>query len=269
VLVRPALAVLVLCLLLAGCGDDGNRDAVASYIGRANTTQQRLSQPLLDVTKANRAFASRKSKQSPAAIHRRLVRSERKIRALREELAAVTAPPEARRLRTLLLALIDREADLTREVAQLVAFIPAFGRTLQPLAPAGSALKVALAGKGSAAAKADALDAYGAVGASVIVRLQRLRPPPSSQPVFRSQIRTLRRVGAAVGGLADALRAARGADVRRFLTEFNRAAVSNQSTAAQSAQIAAVKAYNARVRSLTGLLGEIARERGRLEQQLR
>ncbi len=266
--VTPA-AVLVLCLLASGCGTDrGARDAVGAYIEQVNLTEQKLAQPLLEVSKANRDFASRKAHADPVALERRLTRSEQQIRKLRERLAAVAAPAEARRLRTLMLELIAREADLTREVAQLVAFIPAFSEALRPVGPAGPALKEALAGSAPVTAKADALDRYRAVLATVIERLAPLRPPPASLPVYASQVSTLREVSAAVAGLADALRRKRRVEIARFLHRFDLAAVANQSLAAQRAQIAAVTAYNARIRSIDRITVRIARERSRLEKRL-
>jgi hypothetical protein len=266
-----AFPVLALCLLAAGCGGDraARTAAVGSYIEQVNATQLKLAQPLLAVSRANRDFASRKKQADPVALRLRLERSERKIRALRAELAGVTAPAEVRTLRTLMLALVDRELGLTREVAQLVAFIPAFSHALAPIAPAGPALKAALGSGQPVAAKAAALDRYHAVVEVVLARLAPLHPPPSSVPVYESQVQTLRQVRAAVAGLAQALRRQQRAQIAHFLRQFDLAAVANQSLAAQRAQISAVKGYNARIRSLDAIAMQIARERSRVQQQLR
>lgn len=266
-----AIAVLALGLLAAGCGGDraARTAAVGSYIDRVNATQLKLAKPLLAVSRANRDFASPKKQADPAVLRQRLERSERKIRALRAELAGVTAPKEARKLRALMLALVDRELELTREVVQLVAFIPAFSHALGPIAPAGPALKAALGSKQPVAAKAAALDRYHAVVEVVLARLAPLHPPPSSVPLYASQVQTLRQVRDAVAGLAQALRRKQRAQIAHFLRQFDLAAIANQSLAAQRAQISAVKGYNARIRTLDAIAVQIARERSRVQQQLR
>jgi hypothetical protein len=266
-----AAAVIALCAVVPGCGDGqkAKRADVSSYITQVNAVQQRLAQPLLEVSKANRDFASPKRKADPAALRHRLDEAGRKIRVQRERLAAIEAPPEARRLRALMLELVDREAELTDEVAKLVTFIPAFSKALQPLGPAGPQLKTALAGKAPVATKAAALDSYRTTVETVLRRLSPLRPPPASVPVYRAQVSTLEQVRTAVTGLASALRLQQRAQIAHFLRQFDLAAVANQGTAAQKAQIAAVRAYNGRVKGLTRVTVALARERASIEKRLR
>ena len=67
------------------------------------------------------------------------------IESLRARLAEITAPPAAEQLRALLLQLIDGEASMTRELAQLVAFLPQYNAALASLGPAIRRLELALA----------------------------------------------------------------------------------------------------------------------------
>jgi hypothetical protein len=60
----------------------------------------------------------------------------------------------------------------------------------------------------------------------------------------------------------------RSKDLPELLQRFNRAAVSNQSLAAQRAQIAAVRAYDERIRALDKLAIRVHREQVRLQQNL-
>jgi hypothetical protein len=264
--VRPAALLALAVLLLAGCGDSGRRhDAVSAYFDRVNVLQSAMAKPLVEVSKANRDFA--KGSGDPAKVRARLARSEHTLTTLRRRLARVEPPADAAQLQKLLLQLFDRERALAHETLQLADFIPAFSAALTPVAPAGRRLKAELGGKGSADEKAAALERYGAAVSSVLRRLTPLDPPPSSRPVWAAQVRTLRQVREAVTALAAALRAKKTADIGPLLHRFDVAAVGNQSVAAQKAQIAAVKAYNGRVRALDTLATEIARERLRLQKQ--
>jgi hypothetical protein len=252
-------------LLLAGCGgDDGKRDAIGLYFDRVNAVQSAMSKPLLEVSKANRDFAQ--GKGNAAKVRDRLARSERTLATLRRRLARIEPPTDAKPMQELLLELIDRERGLARETRQLAQFIPAFGTALAPVGPAGKTLKKELDGTGSADAKATALERYGAAVSGVLLHLRPLQPPPSSEPVYEAQVRTLLEVRAAVTDLAAALRERRTDDIGPLLHRFDVAAIANQSLAAQRAQVAAVKAYNSRVHGLDELATKIARERLRLQK---
>lgn len=268
-LLRLGLAALAICCLVAACGgkSTARRDAVATYIVRVDAIEQRLAKPLLDVSKANRDFAG-KHAASPAA-RRELVRAEATIGRLARKLRAVDPPPDAAHLHALLLAFVAREQGIAAEVVQLSAFIPAFDAALAPLLPASAELKRVLAAKNATVAtKTAALDRYHAELGPVIATLRGLRPPPSSRPVWAQQAATLTRVRAAVAALADALRSKRSATVPQLLHRLSVAAVGNQSVAAQQARIAAVVAYNDRVKSLNALGSRISDEEARLQRVL-
>ncbi len=166
------------------------------------------------------------------------------------------------------MQLAAREAALAREVARLATFLPRFRTTLQPLAKAGTLLKQALAGKGSAAVKATALEAYSAALGGVLARLQPLQPPPVGASLFATQVTTLEGVRASTSALAKALREKRSTDIPTLLHRFNLAAVGNQSLVAQRAQIQAVRSYNGRIRSLDKLAIRVTREQVRLQSTL-
>ena len=267
-LVRLSAVAAALALLAAGCGGDGpsRRDAVAHYIEELNTIQAEAERPSLAVSQASRRLA--KPQADRAAVSRKLRGAARQIDRLRERVAALSPPADARRLRLLVLELMRSEAALAREMAQFATFAPALQDALRPLGPAGAQLKTALAAKSAPAVKAAALEAYAASIAAALRRLRALQPPPVSAPAYRSQLTTLERVRAASAALALALREKRAEDLPKLLRGFEQAALSNQSLAAQRAQIAAVRAYNGRVRSLDDLTVRIYRERARLQKVL-
>lgn len=249
----------VVVVLAAGCGGHAKRDAISAYITKVNAVEVQLARPLADVSKANRDFARRKG--NAAKIRARLVRSEQTFARLRRRIAAVTPPPEATKLRSLLLELVDRQADLAHETLLLARFVPAFSAALRPLPAEGRSLKSALSAKQPASAKAAALELYGRQLGDVLIQLQALHPPPASAPAVTNQARTLSAVRASVVALARALRQNRAKQVAPLLHRFDVAASSNQSLAAQRAQIAAVRAYNARVSAVDRIAGQLTAER--------
>jgi hypothetical protein len=255
------LGLLGLVVFAAGCGggNHATRDAIAAYVTKINAVEVQLARPLVDVSKANRDFA--RGKGNPAKIQARLARSEQIFARLRRRIAAVTPPPEAKRMRLLLLELVDRQADLAHETLLLARFVPAFSAALRPLPAEGRSLRSALNAKQPANAKADALELYGRQLGAVLPQLRALHPPPASAPAVANQVRTLVAVRASVVALARAVREKRAKQVAPLLHRFDVAASSNRSLAAQRAQIAAVRAYNARVRAIDRIVGQLSAER--------
>jgi hypothetical protein len=266
--IRFTATAVALALLAAGCGGGGpsRRDVVSEYITKVNQIEVSLGAPSRAIATASRQLVRKGA--SHTAAEARLRGAARQIDGLRRRLAAVAAPPEARRLRSLLLDLSSREASVARELAALAAFLPAFVTALQPLADADKDLQAALKAKSPATAKAAALEKYAARVARIRHALELLRPPPVSAPGHAAQIAALTRIRSSALALAKALREQDANAIPQLLHRFNVATVSNQSLAAQRARIDAVRTYNARVHSLDALQTRIYRERTRLQKTL-
>jgi hypothetical protein len=265
------LPVALALVCLAGCGSRTHA-ALSGYLKRVQAVEVGMAAQLQQVTTANQTFA--RGKQDPQ-LSRKLVSSERTLRTLRQRLANVTAPPQAQHLRALLLQLVDGEIELAHEVRQLAAFIPRYRVALQPLQPASAALqkKLSAGAKGTAAtkalnaAKADELTTYARTIGSVMAIVRPLDPPPVWQPTYRQQLFALTQLRSSALALAGAVRGNDAPAIPRLLQRFDAAAISNQTVAAQKRDIAAVKAYNARVQGLVGLARSVEAERGRLEKR--
>jgi hypothetical protein len=253
---------ILLALFVTACGGQSRHHVVAQYITRVNAIETKLAQPLLEISHASRDFT--KQHTPSAEVAKRLRQSAARVDEFRAQLAAITPPPEAKRMHALLLELALREASLAREVASLATFLPALSQTLRPLAGAGVPLRSALKSKARPAAKAAALDSYADTITVVRSRLGALRPPPVSAVVVRTQSATLRNVAASARALARALREHRNKDVAVLLRRFNAAAIGNRTVPAQRAQIAAIRAYDDRIRALTRLAVRLRREEGKL-----
>jgi hypothetical protein len=263
---RIAVAV-ALAVLAAGCGSHNTtRQDVSQYILSVNKIEVKLSRPLVAISKANRDFAQRKSK--PAAIAGRLDQAALKVDRLTLQLAKLDPPPEAARLQPLLVELGRHEAALAREVAGMATFLPAYSKTLVPLATLGPQLKKTLNTKGRPNAKAAALETFASGVDGVLAQLSHLRAPPAVQAAYLDQATTLRHVRDSARALEDALRNNRSKQLPTLLRAFDAAAIGNQTVAAQQAQIAAIRGYNDRIKGIDRLAIRVHREQVKLQRLL-
>lgn len=268
---RPLLAALAVVALVAGCGGSSQHAALVRYIDGVDAIEAHLAGAINAVGKANRAFAK---VQSGRSVQQQLDRSIQTMQSLRQRLDSFRPPPAARRLHALLVELVTHEVDLSRELDLMSRFSPRLTAALRPLAAADSRLKRELAAKakpGPAAKrlerrKAAALETYGTALTAALARLRPLHPPSVWRPGFEAQVSTLTRLRSAASALAAALRAHRVATFPTLLHRFDAAGVANQSTAVQRRQIAAIAAYDRRIRGLVSLAQAVERERVRLQR---
>jgi hypothetical protein len=181
-------------------------------------------------------------------------------------------------MRALLLQLMDGEAAMTRELAQLVAFLPQYNAALASLGPAIRRLELALSRRsasGAAAVRAVYLDKAAALRrfqgktGAVVHELRRLRPPAVSQPGYAAQLASVRGMGVSAGRLAAALASGTLSNVRTLLVQFDRAAARSSTVAVQKAEIAAVRSFDSHSAALNDLSQKVALERLRLSNTLR
>jgi hypothetical protein len=289
---RLALAVVLLPVIAGGCGQQSSqRPAVAKYVKQVNTIEAALATPLASVASAGNEFSqeqrssvSQQQQSTGKSIltlgpspEQTLQKAWVEIRALRTRLAALKTPPAAEHLRVLLLKLIGDQAAMTRQVEELVTFLPRYAATLGSLGPATRRLEAVLSERTAYgatavsavfASKAAALRRFRTTTAALVVQLRRLRPPPVSQPGYKAQVAALQAMGASAGHLAAMLASGSPSNVGPVLTKFDRAAASTNSVAVQKAEIAAAHAYNSRVSALDALSQKVALERLRLSNTL-
>ena len=266
------------------------RKALVSYIHSVNGVQQQMAYSLTKVLAAYRAFASEKTIKPGTKA--KLDHAEKTLEVLRKRLAALEAPPDALRLRSDVLHLVTEETEITKEVDLLARFAPPFSAALTQLHLAAAALSKALtavktptshairgtkaqiakaqaafaaASDQAAASEGDAVSAYDAVVARTLTRLRRLQPPPALAPALESEVSGLKATYRAGERLATTLRQKNRANVAQLGRAFTIATRTSQSIGAQRAEIAAVKAYNARVHSLGAAVTAVQHEIARLQ----
>lgn len=288
-------AAVVVTVYNHGSNGSPQRRDVTAYIQRVNAIQTSMHAPLARVMLAYRDFTGGSLGPPKPNIRPELTAAAATMTKLNRRLAAVPAPPEARQLRTKLLTLVAAQAAVTREVGGLATFSPAFGRELRKANKANAVLGAALRAipvpkthriRGSkaqvlaaqrayrvqahaaASAQADAIDAYDASLARVISALSELRPPHVLEPGYQAQLRAFRTTRAAGARLAAGLRSNRQTDLARLGRNFVASSRIAESEAAQRAQIAAIKRYNARARAITTAASDVQNELARLQRVL-
>jgi hypothetical protein len=268
---RLVIVALVALLVTTGCGGRSKHKAVSDYITRVDDVEQGMAGPLQQVTRANQSFA-RKQTNPRAKVE--LQKSERTMQRLRERLAKITPPPEAQHLHALLLRLVDREVALTRQMRLLSGFVGPYQAALRPMQAASATLKKQLAAKATGTAPTKALDeqkageltSFAHTVDGVIENVRTLSPPAVWKPAWSDQLVSLVQLRSSARALAAAIHANDAPSIAPLLERFDRAAVANQTIAAQKREITAVKAYNAQLRGLVQLAKGIQLERARLQR---
>jgi len=269
------------------------RDRVSAYVKQVDGVEQQMSFQVSNVMAAYRAYT--KGSQSSATVAQ-LKESERTLRELGVRVAALPAPPQAARLRTLLVSLLSAERDVAHEVTGLAQFTPPFHAVAaqtqllsaelskalaavpqpKPHLIRGTKKQIAKAQAAFAAAAAQAageqakvIDAYDAGLTVLLGRLSRLVVPRAMAPTYTAEVATLRATRKAGTALAAGLRAPKRSNVAALSRKFSLAARTAGSVVRQQQAIAAVKAYDARVKRIGTLELAVQKEFARLSNALK
>src|ERR1700761_7540107 len=277
--VAGAGVAVLTAVVLAACGGSSQstgRRQLSAYLTAVNRIERQLTTPLNTVDSVDRqlpATKGRRTTQTPAAQQQALAGAHTRIAAVTDRLKALPAPAAAQHLKTLIVTLAERQADLAVQTERLIAFGPAFTASLRPLGGAVSRLERVLSvnhAYGAAAVqavyaeKAAALRRFAGTLSSVLTSLQRLQPPSSSVPIASAERRSLTRMRGSALTLATDLSTGHSAGISAVLKQFDRAAKLPASRSAQQAERTAIRAYNRQVGQLNALVADANRERLRL-----
>lgn len=288
------VAVAIAIGLLLGPGGllgAKHKSPVAAYIEQVDAVERQMQAPLAELLAAYRRYSTQHpTPQDVAAV----AKAPRTLATLEQRLLRIEAPPAAAKLRTLLVRLVEAERGVAAELAQLATFLPRLhaltavaavanrqlGRALAASAPpkaravrgtkkqiAAAQAAYAAAARAAQARQADAVEAYDHVLALALRDVNGLHPPAVIAPAYRAELRTLRATRAAGVALVAELRKSNTKRVPELSRSFDQASRLAGSLSAQRAEIAAVRAYNARVRGISALQGKIHSELFRLERE--
>jgi hypothetical protein len=269
------------------------RAQVSTYIREVDRVEQQMNFPITRVMAAYRSYAQGSGSPSTVA---KLKRAERTLDTLSARIRAVPAPAQAHRLRKALTSLLSAEYAVAHEVRQLAQFTPQFhavtlqtqllsaelskalASVTQPkshlvrgtpkqIAQARAAYAAAVAQAASAQAKV--IDAYDAQLSLLVARLKRIVYPPVMGPTYAAELATLRRTRSAGAALAAGLRAPNHSNVAVLSRRFSEAARTAGALFRQRQAIAAVQAYNARVKRISNLQLAVQNEFVRLSNTVK
>ncbi|MCW3011637.1 MAG: hypothetical protein JWO90_2041 [Solirubrobacterales bacterium] len=260
-----ALLVVVVCA--AGCGspEKSRRQAVAAYIERANTVQQRAAPA---VRQAGAVYAEQaRGGLAPARQLRELRHAEAALEGIREELDALSPPPEARRLHDGLLRVLDLDVALTRQTVRLASYAQGAPRILEPLGPAGRRLDRRLKRQGAPEEQAAAIGAYESTLDRMLRGLGRLEVPSVLRPTHEDQVRRLERTRSLARQLRRAAAAADAGRLARLLLRFGKAGGTSVLEERKLAK-RGLASYAAQLRRLESAQQRLVREQIRLNREI-
>ena len=240
------------------------RDAVADYIVKVNTTQQTLIVQLERVSLAYRDLRLRE-KADPKQLAR-VNEAERTLRDLRDRLAALPVPTEARKLRRAVLGLLDLQVELSGEVAGMARYIPVQAAESRKLAAATETLRDALGEAKTGAAQQEAFASYRAALLASVGRLEAAPAPAVLEPSRTGEIERLSRLASLAQDLGAALEDQDAENVDRLFPRFVQTSASTGTTKAERA---AVVAFNSRLAAIGKQRQAVQAERVRLDVALR
>lgn len=265
---RTAGAVILVAVatVVAGCGGShARRDAVNRYFDRVDAAQAQVRREAVPIEKAFAHFSSVRNTQSEthALVHAHAVLE----RAL-TNVQLVRPPADATPVYTDLVRLYGLQAGVAAELVAMTRFVPQYDAALVPLKPTHATLVSDLKAAKGWAKIGKAFERYRLALAGVVARLGRLSAPSTLRPAFEAERSTLARSV----GLCTSIEAALAQhDAKRTSTGIR--ALSGLGTEkavvrARRDQIAAAKAYNARLTRIASLAAKIGRERDKLVLKL-
>lgn len=240
------------------------RAVVTRYLAEVNMTQQTLAAELQRVQEAYRGL--RLTGRPEPGRREQVGVAVATLVDLRARVAALPSPPEADRLRALLLRLVDLQIGLAREVAGMATYLPAQGRVSRLLTAATNRLLEKLRAASTAGAQREAFGEYRRALDQVLAMLRSTTAPQVLAPVRTGELARLRRLRGLVGRIDRALEAGKPAEIDLL---FRRFVQTSTDTGTTPARRRAVVAFNRRIGAITAERAKIAAEVRRLDIELR
>jgi hypothetical protein len=238
---------------------------VNEYLDRINAAQAPVSQRSRAINASFRSFST--AVNTPKEV-RALQRSAAELRRALRDVRRVHPPAEAQRLHADVVRLLAAQTAIAAELVWTARFAPQLNRALQPLRAAGAQVAADLHGKKRWAAQAAAFERYrGSLGA-VLAQLEQLRAPSVLRPGLVGEQSILRQSVALSASVAAALRKHDRKAAAAGIRSLFGLSIGASAVRMRRDQIAAARAYNARLSVLSQLAAKIARERQRLSTTL-
>jgi hypothetical protein len=237
------------------------RAEVAQYIARVGRIQIAMNKRVRAVDTSYKRFA-----KQPGTLGKRVAeyrRAEKTLGDLRDSLARVVPPPDARKLHRLLVRLANQNVHVAALVTGLSAYLPALSSAQAPLREAVLRLRAAVSAAKTATVQAAAFAEYSATARRIAGQVAVLPAPKPFLPARDAEAKQLRRLAALAADIGSALRAKQLKQAQTLVGEL---ATAQTQTSVVRAQRAAALAYNADLQAITTTAKAIEKERRRLEK---
>jgi hypothetical protein len=219
-------------------------------VKQVNAVTAGLHVELGNVAAVNARFGSH---QNLGVLAPQLAQSERTLALLGARLAALHPPPEAKPVAATLARYVAVARTLAAELHQFALFIPPFSAAVKQADGVAAAFRRAARTAKTAPVQAAAVAAYGGGLSRPLAALGRLSPPQVLRPSYVSEVHVLQTSRTTALALAAALRLHQAAKTHALVQQLGRETAGNGSIATQRAQIAAVRAYDAKVAEIRRL----------------
>jgi hypothetical protein len=239
------------------------QERVNDYIADVNDVERQLS---IEISHVNQAYTAFGGKTPLAKLVPQLRESERTMATLRERVASLDPPSDAEGLHRALLRLLNEDERVAREVTAMAVYLQALQRQAQPIQPAAAALRARLAKAKTSDAQVEAFGHYADDLDVVRKRLELVEAPPALAPSQRAFVQRLETTSSLARRLQAAARRGDTATASYLIQRLR--LLSRPTPASRAAEIAAIRAYNERVKLVNLRARDVAREQQRLSKTL-
>jgi hypothetical protein len=217
-----------LVVSFTACGSSSAPDPLTGYVDTLNAVQRRAAPRFQSANATYKKVAKGQLGGRSAAFALR--RAELDIEGARQRIEAVRAPPEATRLRRLLLRAYALNVLMAADTRQMAVYSAQSKRLLAPLGALRKRLRSRLAQAAGPAGQIRALRSYALAVRRIRLRLDRLNPPPLLASTREAQQALLQRAGPLASQLADAIGRRDPQAVARLTVRFRSSGVSPRQT---------------------------------------
>ena len=235
------------------------------YFDRVDAAQVQVRLEAVPIEKAFTGFSTAHNSKSET---RALVRAHAVLARVRAKVQRVQPPDDARPLHADLVRLYNLQVGVAGELIAMTRFVPRYEAALAPLKPAHATFATDLTKAKGWRKVSAAFERYRLSLAAVHARLDHLSAPPTLRPAFKAERVALARSVALCSSIEAALAKHDAKKTAAGIRTLTGLGTETAVARTQRDQIAAAKAYNARLARISALSAKIGRERDKLVGEL-
>jgi hypothetical protein len=262
-----AVVVVAAAFAVAACGGSSHarRDAVNQYFDRVQAAQGQVRVEAAPIEQAFSRFSTVRNSKSEL---RALVHAQAVLERVHAKVQRIQPPADARRVHADIVHLYELQAGIAGELIAMAHFVPRYDSALAPLKPAHVQLASDLKAAKGWKKIAHAFERYRLSIAAVLAEIDHFSAPPTMRPAFNAERDVLGRSVGLCASIETALAKHSAKKTSAGIRALTGLGTEKAVVRAQRNQIAAAKAYDARLARISSLTAKIADERSKLVGQL-